>query len=505
VGTGLSNYTISYINGNLTVTNSGLTLTITATGPSKPYGTVLATGPSTTNFTATGMVNGETVTSVTLTPNAAGLSATTAVGAAYTVTPSLATGTGGFLASNYTINYVAYSGTVTKAPLTVTATGPGKTYGTALTTGTSATNFTTSGLVNGNTVTGVTLTPDAAGLSAATAAGATYIVTPSLATGAGGFLTGNYNITYVAFSGTVTTKALTVTANNASKTYGQTVTFAGTEFTTAGLVNGNTVTSVTLTSSGAVATAGVSGSPYSIVPSAAVGTGLSNYTISYVNGSLTVTMATPTSIGQANSITSNTFLSVTVPAGGVAAGNTIIVSFAMDSNAGTVSVADTKSNSYSKDADVLNSNGVRTLVFSAPVTTALVAGNTITVTYPATVSKAVSIYSVSGLVSASRVDKTSTGTGTNAAPSSGNTLATTQASELLIGAIGSESYNTTFGVGTGYTAMNNAIANDGNNNNNSISIFPEYRVVSATAAYSATGTLNASRDWAAAIVTYIMQ
>jgi prepilin-type N-terminal cleavage/methylation domain-containing protein len=505
VGTGLSNYTISYINGNLTVTNSGLTLTITATGPSKPYGTVLATGPSTTNFTATGMVNGETVTSVTLTPNAAGLSATTAVGAAYTVTPSLATGTGGFLASNYTINYVAYSGTVTKAPLTVTATGPGKTYGTALTTGTSATNFTTSGLVNGNTVTGVTLTPDAAGLSAATAAGATYIVTPSLATGAGGFLTGNYNITYVAFSGTVTTKALTVTANNASKTYGQTVTFAGTEFTTAGLVNGNTVTSVTLTSSGAVATAGVSGSPYSIVPSAAVGTGLSNYTISYVNGSLTVTMATPTSIGQANSITSNTFLSVTVPAGGVAAGNTIIVSFAMDSNAGTVSVADTKSNSYSKDADVLNSNGVRTLVFSAPVTTALVAGNTITVTYPATVSKAVSIYSVSGLVSASRVDQTQTGPGTAIAVSSGNTAATAQASELLIGAIGSESYDTTFTVGTGYTVMNSAIANDGNNTNASISIFPEYRIVSATGVYDANGTLSVSRDWAAAIVTYIIQ
>jgi hypothetical protein len=69
------------------------------------------------------------------------------------------------------------------------------------------------------------------------------------------------------------------------------VTFAGTEFTTVGLVNGNTVTSVTLTSSGAVATAVVSGSPYNIVPSAAVGTGLTNYNISYVNGSLTVTKA----------------------------------------------------------------------------------------------------------------------------------------------------------------------------------------------------------------------
>jgi len=112
---------------------------------------------------------------------------------------------------------------------------------------------------------------------------------------------------------TVNTKTLTVTANNRSKTYGATVTFAGSEFTTVGLVNGNTVTSVTLTSGGAVATAGVSGSPYSIVPSAAVGTGLTNYNISYVNGSLTVNMAAPTSIGQANSITSNTSLSVTVP------------------------------------------------------------------------------------------------------------------------------------------------------------------------------------------------
>jgi len=104
------------------------------------------------------MVNGETVTSVTLTPNAAGLSATTAAGAAYIVTPSLATGGGGFNANNYTITYTAYSGTVTTAPLTVTATGPSKSYGTALTTGTSATNFTATGMVNGETVTSVTLT-----------------------------------------------------------------------------------------------------------------------------------------------------------------------------------------------------------------------------------------------------------------------------------------------------------------------------------------------------------
>ena len=44
------------------------------------------------------------------------------------------------------------------------------------------------------------------------------------------------------------------------------MTFAGTEFTTSGLVNADTVTSVTLTSAGAAATARVAGSPYWIVP-----------------------------------------------------------------------------------------------------------------------------------------------------------------------------------------------------------------------------------------------
>ncbi len=66
------------------------------------------------------------------------------------------------------------------------------------------------------------------------------------------------------------------------------MTFAGTEFTTDGLVNGDSVSGVTLTSDGAAATAPVSGSPYAIVASDAAGSGLDNYTISYTNGSLTV-------------------------------------------------------------------------------------------------------------------------------------------------------------------------------------------------------------------------
>src|SRR5207237_9650987 len=43
-----------------------------------------------------------------------------------------------------------------------------------------------------------------------------------------------------------------------------------------------------LTSAGATATAAVAGSPYAITPSAAAGTGLTNYTITYKDGKLTV-------------------------------------------------------------------------------------------------------------------------------------------------------------------------------------------------------------------------
>src|SRR5208283_4710200 len=101
----------------------------------------------------------------------------------------------------------------------------------------------------------------------------------------------NYTITYGNGTLTVNRAALTVTANNRTKSYGQTATFAGTEFAVGGLVNGDAVSSVTLTSSGAAATATVAGSPYNIVPSAAAGTGLGNYAITYNNGSRTVSPA----------------------------------------------------------------------------------------------------------------------------------------------------------------------------------------------------------------------
>ena len=270
VGTGLGNYTILYVNGTLTVTPA--TLTITANNANKVYGTVKTYLG--TEFTTSGLVNGNTVTSVTL--SSTGDPAAAAAGT-YPIVPGNAIGTG---LGNYTINYVNGVLTVTQSILTITANNSTKVYGTVKTY--TGTEFTVTGLVNGGTVTSVTLASTG---DPSTAIVGTYPIVVSNVVGTG---LGNYTINYVNGTLTVNPATLTITAANRTKTYGQAVTFAGTEFTTTGLVNGNTVTSVTLTSAGAAAAASVAGSPYTIVPSAAVGTGLANYTIIYVNGALTV-------------------------------------------------------------------------------------------------------------------------------------------------------------------------------------------------------------------------
>ena len=89
-------------------------------------------------------------------------------------------------------------------------------------------------------------------------------------------------------SPTWTPLRLTVTADDRSKTYGDALALGDSAFTAAGLQTGDSVTSVTLSSTGAKAAAAVSGSPYAIVPSAADGTGLDKNRDDYVGGHLAV-------------------------------------------------------------------------------------------------------------------------------------------------------------------------------------------------------------------------
>jgi hypothetical protein len=123
---------------------------------------------------------------------------------------------------------------------------------------------------------------------------------------------------------TVNPAPLTVTASPQSKTYGQSLTFGSgsTKFTSGGLQNGETIGSVTLAVSGngGAATAPVSGSPYTITPSAATGGtfNANNYAITYNTGTLTVS-AVPLTVtannamrpyGQANPAFTGTIVGV---------------------------------------------------------------------------------------------------------------------------------------------------------------------------------------------------
>src|SRR6266571_5815100 len=101
--------------------------------------------------------------------------------------------------------------------------------------------------------------------------------------------------------------------------------------------------------------------------------------------------------------TPGTNISVSVPTGGVAAGNTVIVTFAMDPASGTVTCSDSANNSYSVDASVMNGTsgtgiGVRTVVCAARISTALVGSDVITVTHPSVAAKTMSINEFTGLM-----------------------------------------------------------------------------------------------------------
>ena len=137
---------------------------------------------------------------------------------------------------------------------------------------------------------------------------------------------------------------MTITADDQPKPSGSTFVFTGTEFTTVGLLNSDTVDSTTLTSAGAAA--GAPPGVYPIAISAAVGTGLANYTITYVPGSMLVGNTRPT-IGDADITTTATAtVSSSVPVSDPDAGQTLTLTITSGPTHGTATVADDGSFSY---------------------------------------------------------------------------------------------------------------------------------------------------------------
>jgi hypothetical protein len=215
-------------------------------------------------------------------------------GSPYAITCALGTLT----SSNYSFSFIAGQLTVTKVTLTVTTNNKTRAYGSANPTF----DATLSGFVNGETVAVVSGSPSFSGTgpsSTATTTVGNYVITPAVGT----LSATNYDFTpFVNGTLHITQATLTITATNRTKVFGATYTPDTTppsvDFNVSGLLNSDSVTSITLTCAGYAAGATVAGSPYTITPSAAMGTGLTNYTIGYVNGIFTVSAWTITGFYQ---------------------------------------------------------------------------------------------------------------------------------------------------------------------------------------------------------------
>ncbi|MBI4888823.1 MAG: MBG-2 domain-containing protein, partial [Acidobacteria bacterium] len=264
----LGNYAITYSTANFTITQR--TASVTPATARKTYGDAEPsfTGALTGFLAADGVratysrTSGETV-----------------AGSPYTISAVLSPA--GVL-GNYAITYTTATFAITQRTASVTPAAASKTYG-------DADPSLTGALTGFLAADGVSATYSRT--SGETVAGSPYTISAVLSpTG----VLGNYAITYTTASFAITQRNASVTAGDRTKAYGEAVSFAGTEFTTSGLVNSDTVASVTLTSAGAAAGAAVQPSGYGITPSAATGSGLGNYTISYVDGTLTVSKATLT-------------------------------------------------------------------------------------------------------------------------------------------------------------------------------------------------------------------
>ncbi|PIF29864.1 gliding motility-associated-like protein [Flavobacterium sp. 9] len=267
-GAASTNYTFSYVAGSLAVTP--VTLTITADNQTKVYGDA---NPALT-VTYSGFVNGDSATSLTTAPTITTTAIATSPVGTYPITAS------GAASTNYTFSYVAGSLAVTPVTLTITADNQTKVYGDA----NPALTVTYSGFVNGDSATSLTTAPTITTTAIATSPVGTYPITAS------GAASTNYTFTYVAGSLAVTPVTLTITADNQTKVYGDanpalTVTYSG-------FVNGDSATS--LTTAPTITTTATVTSPVGTYPITASGAASTNYTFSYVAGSLAVTPVTLT-------------------------------------------------------------------------------------------------------------------------------------------------------------------------------------------------------------------
>ncbi|HLN32779.1 MAG TPA: DUF4214 domain-containing protein [Gemmataceae bacterium] len=213
-------------------------------------------------------------------------------------------------------------------------------------------------------------------------------------------------------------------------------------------------------------------------------------------------------LGVGSNVTAGTTsLSIPVPASGVHAGDSIIVSVAINLPLsglnGSVSVTDAAGNSYHQDASE-SLLGVtvagQLLIFSAQGGMPLSSGQNITINFPNTAeSEVADAAEFAGLTGLNALDQTSVNSGAlSTTPSSGQTPMTTQANELVLGGLAAQAVS-----GLGSLTMSGGFTTLATPSIQDLIMASGYEIVSSVGQYAATGTLSLPASaFEAAVVTY---
>ncbi len=258
---------LSSTSANLGITVTPAPLTITASSQATVYGT--APVPVTASYA--GFENGDTATSLTTQPTcSASATGSSNVG-------NYATSCSGASDPNYSINYANGEVAVGPAPLSIAATSPMMTYGGAVP---SVTPIYT-GFQNNDTASSLTHAPVCSTTASTQDPVGTY---PSSCSGASD---PDYTITYTAGSVVIGAAPLVIMASSVATTYGTAATAITPSYS--GFLNGDTAASLTTQptcSSTTTVTTGVG-----VYPSTCSGASDPNYSISYVDGKVTISPA----------------------------------------------------------------------------------------------------------------------------------------------------------------------------------------------------------------------
>ena len=495
-----ANYVLAYTGANLTVSPAALTVTYTAKAATSTYGT--APSGLSGSVGVVGLVNGDTLAGVTSGTAAFSTSATAASGVgSYAISGS------GLSASsaNYNVTFAQAAGnasalTINPASLAVTYTAKAatSTYGTAPSGLTGSVSSV--GLVNGDTLGGVTSGTAAWTSSASATTGVgSYVITGSGLSAN----TRNYTVTFAQDAGnaqalTINPASLAVTANAQSRSYG--AANSPLTFSASGLVNGDTL-------SGSLATGATNASA---VGSYAITQGSlsagANYVLAYTGANLTVTPAALTVTYTAN-IASSTYgtapgrLSGSVSASGLVNGDLL-----SGVTSGTAAFSTSATAASGVGSYAINGSGLSASSANYAVTFAQAAGNAsaltinpavLTVTYRA--NKATSTYGTTPSGLAGSVSATGLVNGDTLGVATTGTVAWTTTASATTGigsyaitgsglAAGTANYTVTFGQAAG-----NASALTINPASLAVIANGQTRVYGAanpTLTFSATGLVN---------------